>query len=318
MFTNPQQNSEDSGLLHGDLAPVEGAPELDLSLQLPEVPLSARDAEVLSRIDVNHLIQEVRVRLVNDVDQLLAQNTEVSIEKATELLSSITALSVEGESGIFKPATDLTRRAHHGKAELTECELIGGRINGRLQLFDRALPVLNGQVLETVEGHSIRNCSDVQNVDFKLNAIVALEDGRLLPIKDGKLITEINGQSFSKVKFFRNIDGKINGCFQVNGNYVPVVNGLPIPEIGGRTILDCADFEVIDGKLNGRVRLSSKDYSYLPVLEGKLVEEIAEEKILHAENVKNINGRLNCTVRLENYHYHDMFPVQNGYLKPKK
>ena len=201
-----------------------------------------------------------------------------------------------------------------GLGSWEEYELIGGELNGRVVVGDpkiavgnRILPILNGQLIEVVDGRGIVTCSDVQNIDGKLNCSV-FAYARHLPVIAGELIKDINGKEIRYCSDVRNINGKLNGIVDFGDARWPVINGNVIEEIEGRKIIGCEDVRNVGGELNGVVNDGRLG---LPVIAGKLVTEIDGRKIKYCHDVRNVDGKLNGRVSFDGEHF---IPVISGEL----
>jgi len=63
---------------------------------------------------------------------------------------------------------------------------IDGRLNGRVRFEDSSgpLPVINGQLVEEINGRRITDCSEVQNIDGRLNGEVWFEGESEVMLED--------------------------------------------------------------------------------------------------------------------------------------
>ncbi len=176
-----------------------------------------------------------------------------------------------------------------------EYEMIGGQLNGRVGFLDgRSLPVIGGEVIESVCGLDIESCYDVRNVDGKLNGSVELSDDHTLPVIDGKLVRAMGNLMIQNCHNVHNVDGKLNGRVKLQKGWTTVIGGEPIEEVGGVRIQKSFDVRNVDGKLNGSVELP--DRRRLPVIGGELIGEVGGEEILGCADVHNIDGKLNGRV----------------------
>jgi hypothetical protein len=310
---------------HNEPQPEKSAtPAVDLSSS--SIPRSALDGvtpesiieEALDKMSFDSLRMVFLKRLAGGVEQLLDENSEVSIEKATEIIKSIEILSQGGSPELaLKPRTTVTET--FDDLRIQGCEVVDGRLNGRSYLKGRYLPILNGKVLTHMEGREILCCERIHSVDGKLNGMLRLASGpsAYLPVINGKMMLEIDGKKIDGCKQIRNIGGQLNGCILVNSQYLPVVDGKVISSIDGKAIADFEEFENIGGKLNGRVAFTTDKYKFLPVIDGLLITHIGEEKITDARRVKNTSGKLNCEAQFVDYGT-EWYTVKNGFLKPVK
>jgi hypothetical protein len=304
----------------------EGEPNPLEQSNLPALPAveSAQAApaptlrEILESASLD-AVKEIFVnKLMQNVDELLTQNTEASIEKATQLIRAISPLN-QAEGGEAFADIAQPKRKIYSDMRIQECETIDGRVNGRAYDGNRYVPLLNGKLIYEIDGKEILECSLIHNVDYKLNGMVLLQNGEKrsrYPVIAGEVIYKIEDKEISDCKYVRNVEGKLNGCVSLNDGYYPVLDGQLITHLEGRKIKNFEDFHNVGGKLNGRAALEGNGSNYLPVLDGKIITHVSDEKIRDCSGIKNVNGRVNGQMSFERYGW-ESYPVENGYLKPK-
>ena len=183
-----------------------------------------------------------------------------------------------------------------------EYELIDGKLNGRFKVHlsdlrqDRWFPVINSEIVESIDGRVVLDGADVRNKGGKMNGRVNIGGDHWLPVIDGELIRSINGQGIENCMDVRNVGGKLNGAVDVGSGYwLAVIGGKPVREIKGRKIHGRGDVRNIGGKLNGVVGIGGHD---LPVIAGELVESIDDKEIEQCRNVRNVGNKLNGEVKI--------------------
>ena len=174
-------------------------------------------------------------------------------------------------------------------------EMINDRLNGRVKIGDHWLPVIDGELIERIDGREIMEIEDVRNVGGKLNGWAWVRGSpvrAVRPVINGEFIDEVDGNPIVGCGAIRNVDGKLNGIVKIGERWLPVINGHLIKEINGQEIEECGDIRNVDGKLNGWVRFVSSKRN-LPVINGELIEKINGKEIDLFLNVRNVDGKLN-------------------------
>ena len=185
-----------------------------------------------------------------------------------------------------------------GLARWEEYELINGELNGHVNIGERWLPVIDGELIEKIDGKEIFMCGDIHKVRGKLNGWVRESGSSGLPLIEGKFINEIGGHIIRSCGDARNIDGKLNGRVATSARSLPVINGELIEEVEGMEIRFCSDVRIVGGKLNGSFFLENIGVS-LPVINGVPIKEIGGKMIEDCDEVRNVRGKLNGKVKVD-------------------